>query len=184
MKRYLALLSLPILVLTGCLDDDADPVNDEEVITNVTWTLTPRNAANATVVAEFDDPDGDGGNAPTVTVSGPLVAGETYVGSLDLSNPDENIAEEVRDEDEEHQVFYEVSSPSLSVTYDGSDIDDNGRPLGLLTNVVASVAGTSSVTITLKHEPNKEATGLTISTPDAAGGETDVEVVFSLAVSQ
>ena len=89
--KLIALLVIPTLFSTSCSNDDA-PVNEEEVITTVTTTLS---GGGQIVTLTSRDLDGDGPNAPVVTVSGNLVAGRTYLGSTtflnELANPAEDI---------------------------------------------------------------------------------------------
>ena len=74
MKKYIiyALLALP-LIIVSCSKDDNDtpePVNEEEVITTMTVTLTPKEGFEAeTVTLQTKDLDGDGPNAPVISVS-------------------------------------------------------------------------------------------------------------------
>ena len=168
------------LIFASCSDDDdntPDPVNEEEVITTLTVTLE---SGSDTVVMQYQDLDGDGPDAATVTVSGSLNANTTYDGSIVLLNetesPAENVTEEIEEEDLDHQFFYTVGS-GLDVTTDYTSFDSAGNPLGV--TFVLNTAGASSggLTFTLRHEPNKPNTGL-----DNAGGETDIEVTFDVSV--
>ena len=97
MKKQILLLPILTLVFmfTSCTDD-SDPVNEEEVITTMTVTLTPESGTD--VVLQTRDLDGEGGEDPVVTVTGgPLTPGETYSGSIVLLNEidAENITEEI-----------------------------------------------------------------------------------------
>ena len=94
--------------------------------------------------------------------------------------PAENIGEEVAEEDDEHQFFFQSTVAGLTVEY--GDNDDNGNPLGLLTTVSTGVAGTGTLTVTLRHEPDKNAAGVSDGSIDNAGGETDIEVTFPIDV--
>lgn len=180
------ILSLTFLALglfTSC-DDDDDPVieNDEEVITTLTYTLTPA-SGGSNVVLSFSDLDGDGGNDPII-MGGTLAANETYTGALDLLNeaasPAESITEEVSEEDDEHQFFFETSLPGITIAY--TDADGNGNPLGLSTTLSTGAAASGNLTITLRHEPDKNADGVADGNISNAGGETDIEVTFPIDV--
>ena len=85
--KKVSILFLATLVFTACSNDDDNPtpVNEEEVITTLTATLVPV-GGGTTITLQTRDLDGDGPNPPVVTVSGPLVAGTTYNGSLELLN--------------------------------------------------------------------------------------------------
>ena len=118
MKFFKYALLASTLIFASCSDDDdntPEPVNEEEVITTLTVTLE---SGSDTVVMQYQDLDGDGPDAATVTVSGSLNANTVYDGSIVLLNetesPAENITEEVEEEDDEHQFFYTVGSGVLS----------------------------------------------------------------------
>jgi hypothetical protein len=183
--RHLLLFSAFLFILS-CGDDD-DPVieNEEEVITNFTYTLTPVGASTGTVVLDFSDSDGDGAQVPTITEGATLAANTVYAGALTLSNqsvtPPDNITLEILEEDENHQFFF-LTEDGLEVDVTYADSDGDGNPLGILTELSTGAASSGALTIILRHEPNKDADGLTIDRPDLAGGETDIEVVFELSV--
>lgn len=180
--KLIALLVIPVLFSTSCSNDDA-PVNEEEVITTVRTTLT---GGGQVITLTSRDLDGDGPNAPVVTVSGNLVAGTTYTGSTEflneLEDPAEDITIEVQEEGADHQVFYQLPSSIGTVTY--TDTDANGRPIGLNFTLVAGTSGsTGTLTVTLRHLPNKTATGVAAGDITNAGGNTDAAVTFSVAVN-
>jgi hypothetical protein len=180
--KLIALLVIPVIFSTSCSNDDA-PVNEEEVITTVTTTLV---GGGQTITLTSRDLDGDGPNAPIVTVSGNLVAGTTYTGSTtflnELESPAEDITVEVEEEGADHQVFYQLPSSIGTVTY--TDTDANGRPIGLNFTLVAGTSGsTGTLTVTLRHLPNKTASGVSGGDITNAGGNTDAAVSFSVAVN-
>lgn len=174
-------LLLAISIFTACEKDAPFIPNEEELITNFTYTLTANGVDPVTM--NFTDLDGEGGNAPTIT-GGTLVANTTYTGTLDLLNeaatPTESITEEITEEAEEHQFFYAVTGLDLTVAY--ADTDANNQPLGLATTLTTGAASTGNLTITLRHEPNKSATGVEAGQLESAGGETDIEVTFPVTI--
>ena len=99
------LLTVTALTLASCSNDDS-PVNEEEVITTVTTTLT---GGGQVITLRSRDLDGDGPNAPIVTVSGNLTANTTYLGETvftnETVNPAEDITIEVEEEGDEHLGF-------------------------------------------------------------------------------
>ncbi len=76
--NYIAITATAIFTLSSCSDDDSKnvntPVNEEEVITTVITTLTHDNQI---ITLTSRDLDGDGPDAPVVTVSGNLAANTT-----------------------------------------------------------------------------------------------------------
>ena len=182
MKKSLFLLTAVLLLITSCSKDDPEVPNEEEVITTLRYVLTP-NSGGMTVSMTFQDLDGDGGNAPIIT-GGELAANTTYNGTLTILNetatPFEDITEEIEEEGVEHQFFFSSSLATLSVNY--NDFDMNNNPVGLTTAVQTGAPGTGDLTITLRHEPNKNAAGVISGDITNAGGETDIEVTFPISV--
>lgn len=179
---FASMIAFLLLTLPSCQKEDPEVPNEEEVITKLVYTLTPR-AGGTAVMMTFSDMDGDGGNAPVVT-GGTLQANTTYDGVITLFNeqetPVENIHEEVMAEDEEHQFFFPNTLGNVSVTY--ADQDADGNPLGLKTTLMTGAAETGELTVILKHEPTKTATQDATNNGVAAGGETDIEVTFNVTV--
>jgi len=179
--KFLAATLFTSLLFVSCSSDDdtPDPVNEEEVITTLTATLT---GGGATIIMQTRDLDGDGPNAPVVTVTGgDLTAGVTYNGTLVLLNetesPAENITTEVEEEDDEHQFFY-TAGGGLDVTATATNFDGDGNPLGTTFSLTANTAGSGTLTFTLRHEPTKPNTGLA-----DAGGETDIAATFDVTIN-
>lgn len=193
MKKINFLIPLLILaiVFTGCSDDDPPaPVNEEEVITTMTITLTPSSGAD--IILKTVDMDGEGGNDPIITVDGvetsqvTLATGTTYTGSIELLNetedPAEDITEEVADEEaDEHQFFYVIGS-GLDVTTVYTDQDGDGKPVGVEFTLTANSVSSGDLTFILRHEPNKSASGVADGDITNADGETDIEETFSISV--
>ena len=175
-QTFLALLFT--LTIFSCSEDNDSPeiINEEEIITSVVVNLQ---SGSETLRLSSVDLDGDGPNAPVLTVEGVLNANATYNGSIRFLNesvsPVEDITEEVQEEAEEHQVFYSFTSPISGIT--ATDSDPNGNPLGLVFTLTTGDAGSASIGFTLRHEPAKPNNGLS-----DAGGETDVAVNFTVAV--
>jgi hypothetical protein len=175
---------ISLISIMSCSDDPEDPIieNEEEVITTLTYTLTPSEGGSA-VVLSYQDLDGDGANEPTIT-NGTLSAETTYSGSMTLLNetesPAESITEEIEEEDADHQFFFETTVSGLSVAY--ADTDDDGNPVGLASTLTTGSAGSGNLTVTLKHEPDKSASGVSDGVITNAGGETDISVTWTITV--
>jgi hypothetical protein len=180
-KTKIFFLAIAAVTITSCNNDD-DPVNEEEVITTVTTTLT--NGAT-TITLTSRDLDGDGPNPPVVTVSGDLTANTVYNGETsflnELESPAEDITVEVEEEGEEHQIFYQIPSALGTIGY--TDFDVNAKPVGLTFTYTTGNAGTGNLTVTLRHEPNKSATGVAAGDITNAGGATDAQVSFPIVIA-
>ena len=175
---------ISLLAVISCSDDPDDPVieNEEEVITTLTYTLTPAEGGSA-VVLQYQDLDGDGPNQPTIT-NGTLSAETSYSGALTLLNetesPAESITEEIEEEDADHQFFFASTVTGLTVAY--GDTDGDGKPVGLASTLTTGAAGSGNLTVTLKHEPDKSASGVSDGDMTNAGGETDISVTWTITV--
>ena len=182
--KTLTLALITMITFSSCSDDDSNgPVNEEEVITTVSATFTPQGGGTPVVLISRDL-DGDGPDAPVVSVSGPFTAGTVYEGAIhflnQLASPAEDITTEIQQEGDEHQVFFQHSGIG-TIAY--LDEDMNGNPLGLSVLYTATTTpGAGSMTITLRHEPNKTAEGVANGNIANAGGSTDAQVNFSVVV--
>jgi hypothetical protein len=176
------LLLVAVLLFSQCNTEDPEPENEEELITTVRLTFTPQ-AGGDDVIFEVFDEDGDGPIEPVYT-NGVLSAGTTYTVSIEVRNDeeDEDITEEIEEEDDEHQFFFQISN-GLDLAFDYADIDGNGNPIGLSSIFVAGSASSGTMTVTLRHEPDKSATGVADGDITNAGGETDVEATFEVVIA-
>lgn len=153
-----------------------DKKTEQELITTVVVHLA---ATDGSFEQEFewDDRDGDGGNAPVIDEI-VLPAGKTFnchVHFYDRSKtPEEDITEEVESENTEHLLAYAVAGANLTIT--PTDTDDNGKPFRLATTWTTGAASNGTVTITLRHEPDKDA-----ANPDTTG-EVDAQAAFVVKV--
>lgn len=190
-----------LAMATACGDDGGTDPDPSEVITTVTLELVPA-GGGATVTASFDDPDGDGGAAPTIDPIA-LVAGTSYMMAVRFQNrlvePPEEITDEIRAEAEEHQLFFTGTAvdgpasdhPGAPLTHTYADTDASGLPIGLA-STIAATAGTGELTVTLRHLP--PINGVPTKTADLAAdvraggfaaiaGSTDAQVTFQVTVT-
>lgn len=182
--KYLFLLgTVSTMTLTSCSNDDENPpiINEEEVITTVIATFT--NGDNVVTMTSYDE-DGDGPASPIITVDGNFMTGETYTGTIRFLNqsvtPEEEITEEIHEESDEHQIFFQQNGLG---TFIYTDEDANGNPVGLNFNFTASGTPVNgNLAIILIHEPDKFAEGVADGNIANAGGSTDAEVIFPAIV--
>lgn len=173
-----------LTLMTSCSDDDdnPEPINPEELITDVTLTFVNNADANDTVILSSVAPDGQDGTS-TETITGAFSSGATYSLSLSMLNASESPAEDILNEDivleaDEHFFTYAVNGINLTMTRDSDDIDGpNGSKLGLNTTWVAGAASTGNIQIMLTHEPTSvdDSDGFGSST----GGSQDLNLTFT-----
>lgn len=182
-KTLLALLVAAPL-FSACKDDKDEPEPDDEneQITTVRYELTAPGSSTP-ITIQYRDPDGDGGQAPTITPATLVLAPNvTYTGKIVLldetKTPASNISDEVKQEADEHIFFYVATGANLTVTR--TDKDSKNLEVGLETTAAtgaANAAGTTgNLKITLRHQPGG------IKNGTFAPGDTDVEVNFPVAV--
>lgn len=186
LNRTLLLLFLVLAIgFSSCKKKEEDPKsdNESELITTVKLKFTEGGTARTFT---FRDLDGAGGNAPVID-NIILNNGRTYtmeIEVLDESNPAKavDITKEIAEEADEHQFFFTGSAVAnlLTITYD--DRDRNNRPVGLKNRIATRSTGTGQLTVTLRHELNKAASGVANGQIANAGGETDIEVTFNVTV--
>ena len=192
----MALMTLCVLTMASC--DDNDPVKEDVpvLITKATLTFTPSGGGTA-VVATATDPDGEGVQDIVVDGAINLTSGTTYTLTISLineladpSDEEYNIDEEVEEEGDEHMFFFgwtdglfsdptgngNIDSRADAVNY--QDQDENGLPLGLETTWTAGAASAGTFRVVLKHQPE-----LKTAVSDANTGESDLDVTFDLNVN-
>ena len=186
-KLYHALVLLvSMLAFASCNKDrNEDPtppsVNEEEVITTVILTFTN---ATDTATLVYRDVDGDGGTA-AVIIGDTLHPSASYTGTLQILNeallPTDTTTLEIQAESDVHQFFFAVGGGTLDWTgyLDG---DGNGLPIGLVTSWQTGGVSNGSITVTLRHQPDKTAAGVSNGDITNAGGETDVEVTLPYVI--
>ena len=169
------------LFFMSCTQDHPHIHNEEEVVTTLIYTLTPDEGGKPSVFS-FIDSDGDGGNKPIIEID-TLEANEMYTGVLSLlyeaGTPAKDVVEEIREESEDHQIFYQATA-GLSIDY--TDQDTNGKPLGLATHLTTKAPQKGELKITLRHEPDKSASDVANGKIANAGGSTEIEVIFNVNV--
>lgn len=182
--KLMALTAFIVIAASSCSDDDtAQAVNEEEVITTVSAAFTPAGGGTA-ITLTSRDLDGDGPDAPVVTVSGNFAAGTSYTGAVtflnELTTPAGDITAEIHEEAVDHQIFFQQNGLG---TFAYADTDSNGHPVGLsFTYTAAATPASGTLILTLRHLPNKFGTGVPGGDITNAGGGTDAEVSFPVVV--
>ena len=194
MKKQIFLLPILILTLvfTGCSDDDdptPDPVNEQEVITRVTLTMTDLATDEVLATYSWNDPD-YGGNGYEYDGLTELPAVPTrcevnaYNTTLEESDPEYLVTTEILEEGADHQFFFSTDPEDLVFDFNILDVDENGFKIGQKFDILPGMgaAGMSgTLTVLLIHEPIKDAEGVSDGDPTNAGGETDFERTWNFA---
>lgn len=178
---FLLPLSIAVMTSVGCNKDDCEPGEDchnheQELITKLQVMFSDSATGQAVSGPAFDDPDGVGGNAPTIdTIM--LAANTTYFADLKIfaqhDDHADDITAEIEAEKAEHIFCFTPSGGNVSIERTDSD---GTFPIGLASRWRAGAAGSGTVTITLKHQPDGAKDGTCVP------GDTDIEVVFPVVV--
>ncbi|MDO7873262.1 hypothetical protein Q5H93_00850 [Hymenobacter sp. ASUV-10] len=178
--RPFALILLAAPFFTACDDDkDPAPVDENEIITTVTYTLTPVGGGTPVSIT-YRDPDGDQGSQPgVITGALTLAAGTSYTGALTLldetKTPAGNTTADILAEADEHLFVYTVNPAGL-LTIARTDKDSKNLEVGLATSVqTRATAGTGTLNIVLRHQPG-------VKDGTATPGSSDVDVNFPVTV--
>jgi hypothetical protein len=183
-----ALALLGSLTLTACDSGEPDDgAGEEELITQVTLTLTPVGGGQALTITATDA-DGDGAGLTFSPNRLALTPGTTYAGSIQLLDTinDENITEEVEEEAEEHLFRYSfdpASAGTVTITDTESDyttVDENGGDFGVGLDfeavVAAGTSGNGTLNVLLYHFDEGPKTSTT-----ATSDEIDVDIAFPVS---
>ena len=177
-----------LTLITSCNnDDDPEPVNEVELITNVTLTFTNTANSGDVVVMKNIAPDGQEG-AFTNSVNGTFTAGQSYSLSLNITNEsdpadvDDVLNNDIIPEGDEHFFKYN-NSLSMGMIRDVDNVEGAyGSNLGAKTTWTTGAAGTGNIQIILVHQP------VTVDDSNefgiSSGGDEDFNITFLGVVVQ
>jgi hypothetical protein len=156
----------------------ANNESEHQAINRIEMLFKQGGTTVSTIVAE--DPDGDGGNPPSRIDNINLDINKTYdveVKFFNISNGvTKDITPSILQQARQHEVYFILSGLSLSI--EKKDKDDNGFPLGLISQwKTGNVAGQGTVLLKLMHKP-------LIKGPndDPNKGHSDIAISFTLNV--
>ena len=192
-NRYLPLFVIALAtVWVGCKKDKVDPlippapINEEELITDAYIIFTDAGGNTYEWHAATDEGfghDHGGGEHEEgeIHIHGDtLPAGTVLQAEIILLNrsvsPIDTISHEVLAEGDEHQFFFIPEGIDASFSY--LDQDEDGLPIGLLSQWTTGAAGSGEVKVFLRHGLNKSAAGVSNGDMTNAGGSTDLEIHF------
>lgn len=173
-----------LTLMTSCSDDDGNPppINQEELITDVTLTFINNADADDIVILASVAPDGQDG-VSTESITGSFTANATYSLTLSILNTSVTPADDILNDDiileaDEHFFSYSVNGFNFSVSRDSDDAEGpNGSKLGVNTTWSAGGANTGNIQIVLTHEPTSvnDSNGF----GSATGGSEDLNITFT-----
>lgn len=177
------LTTLVSTILTSCKKDNNDvtkpaDINEGELITTVQFKISTTYSPLITQTFQYRDVDGIGGISPSIdTIK--LYGDRVYLVEVFLldesKNPTDTISNEVLAESKDHLFIYEPADSNLRVTINDFDNNNPPLPLGILTSWGTKGKSTTSIKLTLKHQPG-------IKNGDPTRGETDVEVTMPVII--
>tara|TARA_B110000003_G_scaffold276187_1_gene321386 strand:+ start:523 stop:1158 length:636 start_codon:yes stop_codon:yes gene_type:complete len=178
-----------LTLITSCNDDDdnPEPVNELELMTNVTLTFTNNSNAGDVVIMSNVAPDGQEG-AFTNSVNGEFTAGQSYSLALEITNEsdpadiEDVLNGDVIPEGDEHFFKYN-NTLGMGMIRDASDLAGaGGTSLGVSTTWTTGAAGTGNLQIILVHQP--ETADDSNQFGSTTGGEEDFNITFQGVVVQ
>ena len=187
---FLSALFATVLLSSCSSDDDTGTTLElpEEVITNVNVTLTSADGTEVELL--YADSDGFGLGEAGEATAATLEANTVYTGSFEILNElaDEveemNVTAEIDELADEHQFFFEPLGGLDIADFAYNDMDGNGYPVGLDFTITTGAASSGILTITLLHEPNKSAEGVSENdTTNEDQGESDFFIDFPITVN-
>ncbi|MDP3468443.1 MAG: hypothetical protein Q8S11_08920 [Daejeonella sp.] len=156
----------------------ANNESEHQAINRIEMLFKQSGTTVSTIVAE--DPDGDGGNPPSRIDNISLDINKTYdveVKFFNISNGvTKDISPTILQQAKQHEVYFILSGLSLSI--EKKDKDDNGFPIGLISQwKTGNTGGQGSVLLKLMHKP-------LIKGPndDPSKGHSDIAISFNLNV--
>lgn len=172
-SRVAIVFALTVLFIQ-CKNDSPEEINEEEVINRVSLTVTAADGSSN------DYTWNEGDTVPTITLAANTTSNVSihFYDASDASDV-EDITEEVIEEADEHFVYYQVSSASLSISAASNDVEDAaGISINLKTEWAAAAASSGTVRVYLIHEPTSKTGG----SRGELGGSTDLELDFPVSI--
>lgn len=169
------LFLLGLCLFYSCSKEDPDHIHDHSEITHVILKIKSSNEATQTIVWDSSEQ-----NPETIS----LKANTDYNVQISFTNesdPDaiDNITLEIIEEADVHQVFYEFTEVSVTISSAANDtLDANGFPVLINSVWNASTTGTGIVQTYLIHEPSDKNS----TNREGMGGFNDVSISIPISV--
>tara|TARA_B100000900_G_scaffold282068_1_gene241355 strand:+ start:3499 stop:4044 length:546 start_codon:yes stop_codon:yes gene_type:complete len=174
-KINILYITLVTILFYSCSKDDPDGINEQEYISNVVFSVTSPDGTLQTIDWDLSET-----NMETIN----LKANTNYSVGLTFENRSdptdiEDITQEIIEEADEHQVFFEFADVSVNVTSANNDTKVGSRGILLKSVWNASSTGSGIVRVYLIHQP----TNFNATTREAFGGFNDVSIDIPVSIS-
>lgn len=174
-KINILYITLVTILFYSCSKDDPDGINDQEYISNVVFSVTSPDGTLQTIDWDLSET-----NMETIN----LKANTNYSVGLSFENRSdptdiEDITQEIIEEADEHQVFFEFADVSVNVTSANNDTKVGSRGVLLKSVWSASSTGSGIVRVYLIHQP----TNFNATTREAFGGFNDVSIDIPVSIT-
>jgi hypothetical protein len=171
LKNYIYFLFFTLVVMLACKDKQLE----QELVTTIKIKLTDVAGNSSTFTWEKKDPNSAA--APIVdTIK--LAANKVYTGELTIFNasvsPISDLTQEIRDKKADHLFVFRPMAANLTVKI--TDLDANQKNVGLTTMWTVQATSAGSISILLKHLPDK-----TAANPETTGS-TDIDAIFPIKI--
>ena len=180
------LLGLALVGTIAMACDSEETVSPDEPaqITTVIASFA-NDQTDDVVTGSFRDLDGPGGESPSIS-GVTLDADARYTVTLQFlderETPADDITDEIREEDLEHQVFFVIGG-NIGIRYAYDDVDRQGNPLGLRGKLTTTAStGNASIQVILIDQPNKSLNGVAEGDLNNAGGVENIRIQLPISV--
>ncbi|GEM_PF-4863630 len=136
------------------------------------------------ITFNYIDPDGPGAAAPMISAP-PLRANSVFNTNISLGLVEKGLIADrtgqVRDLDNQYQLFFLIVPPSL-MQHRYTDADRDNLPLGLGNRIETGPPGRGTLRVVLRRALNKRFTNLGPDNFPQAGGVSDADATFNITV--
>lgn len=182
LKKTMFYVAMTAWLLSACNKEEQSvaPTIDNEALTTATLQLTSKTNAADVVTATIDNLTGTPDfSKATLT----LKANTTYAARILLTDksksPTTDVTAEINDRQNIHLFVY-TPTTGLNLLVTITDKDTNPAPgpypVGLLADMKTGAAGTGTLNVVLRHQPNTK-------NGTAAPGSTDLDTNFPVVIN-
>ncbi len=170
--------------LAACTSDSNDPLVVPDPFGVSLTIVFGSTTGGSPITFNYVDPDGPGGAAPMISAP-PLRANSVFNTNISLGLVEKGLISDrtaqVRDLDNQYQLFFLVVPPSL-MQHRYTDVDRDNLPLGLGNRIETGPPGRGTLRVVLRRALNKRFNNLGPDNFSQAGGVSDADATFNVIV--